>query len=94
MFAECTIQHDTKKRGDIYVFVEKQSLVMFLFLIRKKNAIKCCSNYRFCIMVLKFLHIILSSCGGVTVVVDHYKLYNIFYIILDIVLGTIMTPLA
>ena len=23
MFAECTIQYDTKKGGDIYVFVEK-----------------------------------------------------------------------
>ena len=27
MFAECTIKFDTKKGGDIYVFVEKQILV-------------------------------------------------------------------
>ena len=27
MFAECTIQYDTKKGEDIYFFVEKQSLV-------------------------------------------------------------------
>ena len=26
MFAECTLQYDTKKWGDIYVFVEKQIL--------------------------------------------------------------------
>ena len=28
MFAECTIQYDTKKGGNIYVFVEKQILVL------------------------------------------------------------------
>ena len=27
--AECTVQYDTKKGGDIYVFVEKQILVHF-----------------------------------------------------------------
>ena len=31
MFAECTIQYDTKYGGNIYVFVEKQILV-FLFV--------------------------------------------------------------
>ena len=30
MFTECKIQYDTKKWGDIYVFVEKQILVYFL----------------------------------------------------------------
>ena len=32
MFAECTIQYDTKKGGDICVFVEKQILVLNLFM--------------------------------------------------------------
>ena len=27
MFAECTIQYDTKKGRDIYIFIEKQILV-------------------------------------------------------------------
>ena len=31
MFAECTIQYDTKKGEDIYVFVEKQILVFGCF---------------------------------------------------------------
>ena len=33
MFAECTIQYDTKKWGDIYVFVEKQILVIIIIII-------------------------------------------------------------
>ena len=42
MFAECTIQYDTKNGWDIYVFVEKQILVfpyrVSLFSeMRKKN---------------------------------------------------------
>ena len=31
MFAECTIQYDTKKVGDICVLVEKQILVSVIF---------------------------------------------------------------
>ena len=34
MFTECTIQYDTKKWGDIYVFVETQILVFFLFFFQ------------------------------------------------------------
>ena len=36
MFAECTIQYDTKKGGDIYVFVEKQILVLFVLAVGKQ----------------------------------------------------------
>ena len=38
MFTECTIQYDTKKWGDIYVFCRKTSLVfLFFFFIGRKN---------------------------------------------------------
>ena len=29
MFAECIVEYNTKKGGDIYVFVEKQILVYY-----------------------------------------------------------------
>ena len=28
MFPDCTVQYDTKQWGDVYVFVEKQSLAV------------------------------------------------------------------
>ena len=34
MFAECTLQYDIKKWGDIYVFVEKQIPVIFFGFIK------------------------------------------------------------
>ena len=49
MFAECTIQYDTKKGGDIYVFVEKQILVfpyrvsLFSEMRKKKKIIRVTS---------------------------------------------------
>ena len=39
MFAECTIQYDTKKGGDIYVFVEKQIRVAFILDVHNELAI-------------------------------------------------------
>ena len=38
MFPECTLQYDTKKRGDIYVFVEKQILVKYLNLYQQPRS--------------------------------------------------------
>ena len=35
MFAECTIEYDIKKGGDICVFVEKQILVIIIICHRK-----------------------------------------------------------
>ena len=41
MFAECTIQYDTKKGGDIYVFIEKQILVTLLGYLSGCNDFVC-----------------------------------------------------
>ena len=39
MSAECTIQYDTKKRGDIYVFIEKQILVSSVMQQHQRNCL-------------------------------------------------------
>ena len=41
MFAECTIEYDTKKEGDICVFVEKQILVLIDFSETYNKWLKC-----------------------------------------------------